>query len=101
MKLDVLARRDVAEAPRVPLADFGQCHELIARQDALGDLHAEHLSVSRLPLPVRPANQPEGTPLVGRQFAALVALERLDELVDVGLARKRKAGAAMGVEVLG
>ena len=93
VKLDVLARGDVAEAPRIALADLRQGRELIARQDALRHLDSQHLRVGRLPLAVRPAHEPEGAPLVRRQLAALVALERRHELVDVGRAGEGQARA--------
>ena len=86
MKLDVLSRRDVAEAARVPRAHVGQRLELIGAQHALRDLHAQHLRVRRLPLAVGAAHQAEGAPLVRRELPALVALERRHEFVDVGLA---------------
>ncbi len=100
MKLDVLARGDVAEAPRIALADVGERRELIARQDALRHLDAQHLRVGGLALPVRAANEPERAPLVGRQLAALVALERRDEFVDVGHAGEREARAAVRAGVV-
>jgi hypothetical protein len=71
---------------QIPLADVGQRVELLAAQDTLRNLHAQHLRVFGLPLPVGAAHQPEGAPLVWRHLAALVALERRHELVDVGLA---------------
>ena len=94
VELHVLPRRDVAEAARVALADVGQRVELIAGQDALRDLHPQHLRVLGLTLAVGAAHQPERAPLIGRHLAALVALERRHELVDVGLARERQPRAA-------
>ena len=94
MELDVLPRGDVAEAARVALADVGQRVELIAGEDALRNLDPQHLRVFGLPLAVGAAHQPEGAPLVGRHLAALVALERGHELVDVGLAGERQPRAA-------
>ena len=72
MKLDVLPRRDVAEVPRVLLADLGQREELLAREHALRHLHAQHLRVRRLPLSVGAAHEAKRAPLVGRDLAALV-----------------------------
>ena len=97
VKLDVLPRRDVAEAPRILLADVGERAELIGCQDALRDLDAQHLRVGGLPLAVGAAHQAERAPLVGRQLAALVALERRDELVDIGHARERQPRPAVRV----
>ena len=57
MELDVLARGDVAEAARVPLADVGQRLELIRAQHALRNLHAQHLRVLGLPLAVGAADR--------------------------------------------
>ena len=95
VELDVLPGRDVAEPARVPLADVGEHPELVAREHALRDLHAQHLRVAGLALAVRPPHQPEGPPLVGRQLAALVPLERRDELVDVGHAGEGQPRAAV------
>ncbi len=61
-----------------------------AGQHALRNLHAEHLGIFRLALPVRAANESEGAPLIRRQLAALVSVERGDELVDVGDLGKRQ-----------
>ena len=94
MELDVLTRGDVAEAARVALADVGQRVELRAGEDALRNLHAQHLRVFRLTLSVGAAHQPERAPLIGRHLAALVPFERRHELVDVGLARERQPRAA-------
>ena len=91
VELDVLARGDVAEAAREPLAHFGQRLELWCGQDTLRNLDAQHLHVAGLPLAVGAADEPEHPPLIGRQLAALELLERGDELVDVGLAREREA----------
>ncbi len=90
MKLNVLARGDVPESPRVFLADVGKREQLIACQDALRHFDAEHLGVGGLTLAVRAADETEGTPLIRRHLAALVLLECLDELLDVGLAGKRQ-----------
>ena len=61
-------------------------------EDALRNLDAQHLHVAGLPLAVGAPDEAEHPPLIGRQLAALELLERGDELVDVGLARERKAG---------
>src|SRR5262249_30099894 len=94
VKLHVLARRDVAKTPREPLRNVGQRVQLFARQDALRDLDAKHLSIVGLTLSVRAPHQSKLTPLVRGELAALVTLERRDELIDVGVARKRKSRAA-------
>src|SRR5262245_23848503 len=65
MKLDVLTRGDVTEAPRVALAHVGKGCELVGCQDALRHLDAQHLRVGGLPLPVGAANEPKRTPLIG------------------------------------
>ncbi len=96
VELDVLPRRDVPEAARVALGDVRERLELRPVEDALRDLDPQHLRVARLPLAVRPAHQAEGPPLVGRQLAALVGVERADELVDLGLVRERQPRAAEG-----
>ena len=62
--------------------------ELPGRQDSLRNLDPQHLHVARLSLAVRAPNQPERTPLVRRQLAALELFERRHELVDIGLAGK-------------
>ena len=62
-----------------------------AVEHALRNLDAQHLHVAGLPLAVGAADEAEHPPLVGRQLAALEFLERGDKLVDVGLARERKA----------
>ena len=96
VELDVLPRRDVPEAARVALGDVRERLELRPVEDALRDLDPQHLRVARLPLAVRAAHQAEGPPLVGRQLAALVGVERADELVDLGLVRERQPRAAEG-----
>ena len=100
MKLHVLPGGDVAEAARVALADVGERLELLAGQDALRDLDPQHLRVFRLALAVGAAHQPERAPLVGRHLAALVALERRHEFVDVGLAREREPRAPEGLGIV-
>ena len=65
MELDVLAGGDVAEAARVALGDVGQRVELRLGQDALRNLHPQHLRVARLPLAVGAPQQPERPPFVG------------------------------------
>src|SRR5918995_1184217 len=61
------------------------------------DFDAQHLRVRGLALPVGAAYQPERPPLVRRDLAALVSLERRHELVDVGDGRKRQPRAAVRV----
>ena len=100
VELDVLPRGDVPEPARVTLADVGERLELVRGQHALRNLHPQHLGVFRLPLTVGAADQPEGTPLIGRHLAALVALERRHELVDVGDARERQPRAAEGFGIV-
>ena len=90
VKLDVLARGDVAETARVPLGDIGQCPELIPGEHALRNLHADHVQVF-LPLAVQAAYQTEGPPLIGSELSAFECAERLDELVEIGLRRKRQS----------
>ena len=92
MELDVLPRGDVAEAARELLAYIGERLELRGGEDALRNLDAQHLHVAGLPLAVGAPHEAEHAPLIGRQLAALELLERGDKLVDVGLARERKAG---------
>ena len=98
VELHVLARGDVAEAARPAFGDVGQGAELGDVQDALRDLDADHLHVA-LALAVRAAHQAERAPLVGRQLAALVALERGHELLDLGLARERQPRSAERADV--
>ena len=88
MKLNVLARGDVPETAREPLADFGQRFELRGGEHALRNLDAQHLHVARLPLAIRAANEAEHAPLIGRQLTALELLERGDKLIDVGFTRE-------------
>ena len=96
MKLHVLPRGDVTETARVSLADVGQRLELLARQNALRNLHAQHLRVLGLPLTVGAAHEPERAPLIGRHLTPFVALERRHELVDVGLAGKGQPRSTVG-----
>ena len=91
MELDVLSCGDVAEAARESLAHFGERLELRSGEHALRNLDAQHLHVSGLPLAVRAADETEHAPLIRGQLAAFEFLERGDKLVDVGLARERKA----------
>ena len=100
MKLHVLAGGDVAEAARVALTDFGQRVELIAGENPLRNLHAQHLRVFSLALPVRAAHEAERPPLVGRHLSALVAFECFHELVDVGDAGERKPRPAEGFGII-
>ena len=100
MKLDVLPRRDVPEAAREPLADFGERLELRRGEHALRNLDAQHLHVAGLPLAVRAPDEAEHPPLIGRQLAALEFFERGDKLVDVCLAREREAGPAKRLGVV-
>ena len=100
VELHVLPRGDVAEPARVALADVGERLELVGGQHALRNLHPQHLRVFRLPLTVGAADQPERAPLIGRHLAALVALERRHELVDVGDAGKREPRAAEGLGIV-
>ena len=94
MELHVLPRGDVPEAARVAFRHVRECLQLLARQHALRDLDAQHLRIVRLPLTVGPAHEPELPPLVGRELPALVAFERLHELVDFGVVRKREPRTA-------
>ena len=94
VELNVLPRRDVPEAARVPLRHVGECIELVGRQHALWNLDAQHLRIFGLPLSVGAAHQPERAPLLGRQLTALVLLERGHELVDVRNAGEREPRAA-------
>ena len=94
MKLDVLARGDVAEAARVALPDLGQREQLVGCQQTLRDLHPQHLRILGLALSVGSAHEPVGAPPVSRQLAALVPLERGDEFVDLGFVRERQSRAA-------
>ena len=99
VELHVLARGDVAEAAGPALGDVGQRPELRDVQRSLGNLDPDHLRVAGLALPVGPADEAEGAPLVGGQLAALVPVEGGHELVDVGLVGERQAGAAEGTDV--
>src|SRR6266496_6833095 len=93
MELDVLPRRDVAESARVRVAHVGECLELIARQYALRDFHAQHLRIVGLALPVRATHEAKRAPLIWRQLASLVLLERRHELIDVGHTGEREPRA--------
>ena len=93
MELDVLPRGDVAEAARIALADLGEHIELVGRQEALRDLDPQHLRVFGLPLAVGAPHQAVRAPLIGRDLAALVLLERRDELVDLGFVGERQPRA--------
>ena len=76
VQLDVLPRRDVAEAARVAFGDVGHRVELIAGQDALRNLDPHHLRVAGLPLPVGAAQQAKRAPLVGTNLSALELREQ-------------------------
>jgi hypothetical protein len=56
VELDVLAGRDVAEAPRPALGHVGEGLELGRLEDPLGNLDPQHLHVARLSLAVRAAH---------------------------------------------
>src|SRR5690606_29866047 len=94
VELEVLPRRDVAEAARPRVGHVGQRIELVGRDDALRRLDAEHVQILDLPLPVGPAHQAEPPPIVARDLAPLVLAEHVDELVDVRLLRERFARAS-------
>ena len=100
MQLDVLARGDVTEATRVALGDAGDRIELLAAQDALRNLDAQHLRIGVLALAVGAAQQTERAPLVGADVAVFEPREQGDELVDVRLFRERKARAPERFAVL-
>ena len=96
VELDILTRRDMSEPARIAVGDIRQRFELVARNCTLRNLHTQHLRVVGLPLSVRAAHEPELPPLVGRHLATLVALERGDELVDVGAAGERQSRPPVG-----
>ncbi len=94
VELHVLPRRQVAEAARVLIGDVGERPQLQTVEDPLRDLGAQHLGVLLLPLAVGPADEAEGAPLGRADLAALEAVERRDELVDIGLVRERESRAS-------
>ena len=100
MELEVLPRRDVAEAARPPLGHVGQGIELRHVEDALRDLDADHLRVGRLPLAIGAAHQPVRPPLVRRELAALEALERAHEVVDLRRVREGEPRPAEGLGIV-
>src|SRR5207253_7302933 len=61
---------------------------------------SQHLEVSVLALRVGPAHESKRSPLVGRQLTALELLERLDELVDLGLVRERQLRPAQRLRIV-
>ena len=62
-----------------------------ARRDhALRDLHAHHLRVGGLALPIGAAHEAERTPLVGTDVAALELRQHVRELVDIALVGERE-----------
>ena len=72
-----------------------------ARRDhALRDLHAQHLRVGGLALPVGAAHQAERAPLVGRDLAALELRQHVGELVDVALVGEREPRAAKRLRIV-
>ena len=85
MELDVLPRRDVAEAARVPLRHVGERVELLGGRACPAGSSRAASGVVGLPLAVGAAHEAERAPVVGRDLAALEPLERRDELVDVAL----------------
>ena len=95
VELQVLPRRDVAEAARVPLGDVRERFELIVRR-AFPAGSSRAASGSRRPAagPYSPAHEAERAPFVRRNLASLEPIERSDELVDVLLVREREARAA-------
>ena len=99
MELQVLARRDVPEAARPALGHVGERAELARIEQALRDLHPQHLHAV-LALPVGAAQQPEGAPLVGGDLAALVLAEDADELVDLRRVREGEASAAQRLGIV-
>jgi hypothetical protein len=94
VELDVLTRRDVPESSRVSFGDVRERVELRLGEHALRNLHPQHRGVARLPLPVGAPQQPERSPLVRPDLAALETSEDRDELVDVGLVRERQPCAS-------
>ena len=87
VKLNVLARRHVSEAARVPVGDVGDREQLLGAEAAEGNLDADHLHV-RLTLAVDAAQQAERPELIRAELTALESVELLDELRDVALVRE-------------
>src|SRR5262249_33253012 len=90
VELHVLARRDVTLAAGESLGDVGERLELLGRDEAAGQLRADHHHAV-LALAVDAVEQTERAPVVGRQLAALEGLEPLDEQIDVGRAGEPEA----------
>ncbi len=85
---------------RIPFADLGERVELLARDHALRDLHAQHRASYDLALSVGAAEQAERPPLVRRHLAPLVLLQHDDELVDIGFVGERQPRAPVSVHRL-
>ena len=101
VQLNVLARGDVAESARVALGDLRHRVELRHVENALRDLHPQHLGIAGLPLAVGAAHQPEAAPFVGTDLAALEPREHVHELVDVRLFGKRQPRPAQCLPIFG
>src|SRR5262249_24535544 len=82
-------------AAAVLLGDVGDRLKLRRGEEAAGQLGADHHHAV-LALAVDAVEQAEAAPLVGRQLAALVGLQALDEQIDVGLAGKPQAARGDG-----
>ena len=100
VKLDVLARRDVAEPAGVLLGDICECAELLGGQQTLRDLDPQHRRIGVLPLAVRAAYEAEFPPRFRRHVAVLVLLEHAYEFVDIGFTREREPTASERVWIV-
>ena len=89
VELEVLAGRDVPEAPGEAGRGVGQGAQLVGRHGSLRKLDPQHVD-SVLPLPVDASSNSVGAPGVGIDLAALEATEILDEGGDLRLVGKAR-----------
>ena len=89
VELEVLAGRDVPEAPGEAGRGVGQGAQLVGRHGSLRELDPQHVD-SILPLPVDASSHPVSAPGVGIDLAALEASEILDEGGDLRLVGKAR-----------
>ena len=100
VELHVLPGRDVSKAARELVGDIRQHVELIGGENALRNLHANHLRIVDLTLPVAAAHEAKRAPLVRGDLTALESGQGRGELVDIGLVGKRQSGTAVGGRIV-
>jgi len=93
VELEVLAGRQVTEAPGVAGRGVGEGAQLIGGHGTLGELDPQHVDPF-LPLTVHAARHADGAPGIGVDLATLEAAEILDERGDLRFIREANGGTA-------